>query len=95
MAQDQDFCPSYNYSYAYCMCQKAEYFMALIVQEPATKQSYKEDQFKDASDMRRQGDFSFMNHQLGEHCNVNQDSIAHNTRRKRRAMEDVFPPPPN
>ncbi len=53
MAQDQDFCPSYNYSYAYCMCQKAESYLALTVQEPAAKQAYKEDQFKDASDMQR------------------------------------------
>ncbi len=36
-----------------------------------------------------------MNHQMEEHCNVNQDSIAHNTRRKRRDMEDVVPPTPN
>lgn len=31
MAQDQDFCPSCNYSYAYCLCQKAESYMPLTV----------------------------------------------------------------
>ena len=45
--------------------------------------------------MQRQGDCSFMNHLVEEHCNVNQDSIAHNTRSKRRAMEDATPPPHN
>ena len=33
-----------------------------------------------------------MNYQVEEHCNVNQDSIAHNTRSKRRIIEDVSPP---
>ena len=77
------------------MCQKAESYMALTIQEPAAGQSYKEDQFKDASYMQGQVDFSFMNHQVEEHCNVNQDSIAHNTRIKRRAMEVSTPPPLN
>ena len=95
MVQDQDFCPSCNYPYAHCMCQKFESYMALTIQEPAAGPSYKEDQFKDASYMQGQGDCSFMNHLVEEHCNVNQDSIAHNTRRKRRAMEDATPPPPN
>lgn len=45
--------------------------------------------------MQGHDDYSFMNHQEGEHCNVNQDSITHNTRRKRRAMEDSIPPLPN
>ena len=36
-----------------------------------------------------------MIYQVEEHCNVNQDSIAQNTRSKRRAIEDVAPPPPN
>jgi hypothetical protein len=52
MAQDQDFCPSCNYYYAYCMCQEAKYFMALTIQEPSTKKSYKGDNFKDASYMQ-------------------------------------------
>ena len=65
------------------MCQKAESYMALTVQEPAAKQSHKENQLKDASHMQRRDDFSFMNHQVEENCNVNQDSIAHNTRSKR------------
>ncbi len=30
---------------------------------------------------------------MEEHCNVNQDSIAHNTGSKKRAMEDAIPPP--
>lgn len=94
MAQDQDFCPSCNYSYAYYMCQKAESYLPLTVQEPTARQSYKEDQSKGASYTQGQDDCSFMNHQVEEHCNVNQDSIAHNTRSKRRAMEDA-PPPPN
>ena len=66
--------------------------MTLIVQEPAAKQSYKEDHPKEASYMQGHDDCSFMNHQEGEHCNVNQDSIAHNTRSKRGAMEDPTPP---
>ena len=37
----------------------------------------------------------WLDHLMEEHCNVNQDSIAHNTRRKRRAIEDATPPPPN
>ena len=45
--------------------------------------------------MQGQGDCSFMNHQIEEQCNVNQDSIAHNTRSKRRATKDATPPPPN
>lgn len=45
--------------------------------------------------MQKQDDCSFMNHQVEEHFNVNKDSIAHNTRRKRRAMEDPIPPPLN
>ena len=69
--------------------------MALTIQEPATGQSYKEDQFKDASYMQGQGDCSFMNHQVEEQCNVNQDSISHNTRSKRIAIEDATLPPPN
>ena len=69
--------------------------MALTIQEPTIQPSYKEDQFKDASSMQRQGDCSFMNHLVEEHCNANQDSIAHNTRSKRRAIEDATPPPPN
>ena len=36
-----------------------------------------------------------MNHQLGEHCHVNHDNIANNTRRKRREVEDSTPPPMN
>ena len=95
MAQDQYFCPSCNYSYAHCMCQKAESYLALTIQEPTTRQSYKEDQFKDALYKKGQGDCSFMNHQVEEECNVNRDSIAHNTRRKRRAIEDATPLPPN
>ena len=71
MAQDLDFCPSCNYPYAHCMCQKDESYMALTIQEPKIGQSYKEDQFKDASYMQRQGDLSFMNHQMEEQCNVN------------------------
>ena len=71
MVQDQDFCPSCNYPYARCMCQKVESYMALAIQEPAAGPSYKEDQFKDASYMQRQGDCSFMNHLVEEHCNVN------------------------
>ena len=94
LAQDQDFCPSCNYSYTYCMCQKAESYMALTVQEPAAKQPYKEDHTKEASYIQRQGDCSFMNHQMEEHCNVNQDSVAHNTRSKKRAMEHAAPPSP-
>ena len=77
------------------MCQKTESYLALTIQEPATRQSYKEGQFKDASYMQGQGDCSFMNHHVEEQCNVNQDSIAHNTRSKRRAIEDATPPPPN
>jgi hypothetical protein len=95
MAHGQDFCSSYKYSYARCMCQKDESFMDLTVKEPTIEQSCKEDQSRDASYMQRQGDCSFMNHQVEEHCNVNQDSIAHNTRRKKRAMEDATAPPPN
>ena len=36
-----------------------------------------------------------MNHQVEEYCNVNQDFIAHNTRSKRRDIEDMTPPPLN
>ena len=36
-----------------------------------------------------------MNHSVEEHYNVNQDSIAHNTRRKIRVIEDATTPPPN
>lgn len=36
-----------------------------------------------------------MNHQVEEHCNVNQDSIAQNTRSKKRAVENPTPPPLN
>ena len=36
-----------------------------------------------------------MNHQPQEHCHTNHDTIAHNTRSKRRATRDVIPPPPN
>ena len=68
--------------------------MALTVQEPIAKQSYQGGQSKDASYIQGHDDCSFMNHQVEEHCNVNQDSIAHNTRSKRRAMEDDIPPPP-
>ena len=71
------------------MCQKAESYMAVTIQEPVIGPSYKEDQFKDVSNMQGQGDCSFMNHLVEEHCNVNLDSIAHNTRSKRRAMEDA------
>ena len=77
------------------MCQKAESYLALTIQEPAAGQPYKEVQFKEASYTQGQGDSSFMNHQVEEHSNVNQDSIAHNTRSKRRAIEDATPPPPN
>lgn len=76
------------------MCQKAESYMALTVQEPAAKQSYKEDHPKEASYIQGRDDCSFMNHQVGEHCNVNQDSIAHNTRSRKRAMEHAAPPSP-
>ena len=34
-----------------------------------------------------------MNHLVEEHCNVNHDSYAYNTRSKRRVVEDVTPPP--
>ena len=71
MAQDLDFFPSCNYPYAHCMCQKAESYMAFTIQEPAIGPSYKEDQFKYASYMQGQGDCSFMNHLVEEHCNVN------------------------
>ena len=27
MVEDQDFCPSYNYSYAYCMCQNPKSYL--------------------------------------------------------------------
>ena len=37
MAQDQNSCPSYNDSYARCMCQKAESYLALTIQEPTIK----------------------------------------------------------
>ena len=34
-----------------------------------------------------------MNHRVEEYCNVNQDFITHNSRRKKRAIEDATPPP--
>ena len=77
------------------MCQKVESYLSFTNQEPTVGYPYNENQPQDASHMQRQGDLSFMNHQMEEHCNVNQDFIAHNTRRKRRAMEDSTPPPPN
>lgn len=33
LAQDQDFCPSCNYSYLYCMCQKEESYLALTISQ--------------------------------------------------------------
>ena len=95
MAQDEYFCPSCNCSYSDCMIQKAESYLSLTIQEPTIGQPYKKDQFKDASYIQRQGDCSFMNHLMEEHCNVNHDSIAQKTRSKRRAIEDATPPPPN
>ena len=46
----------------------------------------------DASHLWQQGDYSFMNHHSEEHYHTNHDAIAHNTRSKRRAIEDVIPP---
>ena len=67
----------------------------MTTQEPAIGKSYSVGQPNDASHLQQQGDFSFMNHQVEEHFHVNQDPIAHNTRSKRRAIEDDIPPPPN
>ena len=36
-----------------------------------------------------------MNHQLEEHCHANYDAIAHNTKSKRRSIEDATLPSPN
>ena len=36
-----------------------------------------------------------MNHQLGEHYHASHDSIAKNTRRKRKEVDDATPPPMN
>lgn len=77
------------------MYQKVESYLALTTQEPVVGQSYNESQPKDALHMQRQGDCSFINHQVEENYNVNQDFIAHNSRRKRRSIEDATPPPLN
>ena len=90
MVQDQDFFPSYNYSYAYFMCQL---YLSLTTQEPIVGKSYNVSQHKDASHLQQQSDCFFMNHQVEEHCYVNQDSISHKTRSKRRVIEDITPPP--
>ena len=62
MAQDKGFCPSYNYSCSFFMCQKVESYLALTIQGPTIGHSFKESQPKDVSYMQGQGDFSLMNH---------------------------------
>ena len=64
--------------------------MALIELERVVTQQHNANQ---PTNTFQQDDFSFMNHLVEEHCNVNHDSYAYNTRSKRRVVEEVTPPP--
>ena len=81
LAQEQYYCPSCYYDQ--CVCQKGESSQALVVQEKVGGQPHGSD-----GSESQQGEHSFMNHQPEEYCHVNHDdsdSIAQNTRSKRRA----------
>ena len=77
------------------MCQKEESYLALTTQDQALGQQYNAPQPTNVSHLQHQGYCSFMNHQLREYFHTNQNVIAHNTRSKRRSIEDVVPPPLN
>ena len=40
LAQEQDFCPSCNFSYEYCMCYKTKPSQALTMQDQAIGKQY-------------------------------------------------------
>jgi hypothetical protein len=84
MAQEPSFCP--NGDYEHCVCQGVESSYALTAQDQVAGQP----QNADGSHCQ-QGEHSFMNHQVDEHCRA----IYENTRSKRRAIDDVSSTPAN
>lgn len=77
------------------MCKRVESYLALITQEQVVDQKHNANQPANASHPQRQGDCSFMNHQVEDHCHVNQASISQNTRTKKRTIDDAIPPLPS